>query len=223
MDDRQRERIRGSLEQYFEKNSAPRFYLSVIMAVTGGVGFVVSWVLLHFEGVDMWIRYPAAVMVAYFVFLGLLRVWAGMESRRVSPGTMERITAPILDGKPARSYQAKSHDSWFNFLDDINFRGEDMSDGCALVAILLAAAGSVLAVIATAPALIADVFLDAVLITMIYKHLKTAARHDWLGVAVSRTRASVIILCIAGALVQWNWPGAKTIGDIFHVPERGSR
>jgi hypothetical protein len=227
MDDRQRERIRGSLEKYFEKNSAPHFLLSLIVAFTGGVGFLVSWLLLHFQDVDMWIRYPVAVIAAYFVFLGLLRLWAEVERHRINPDTMERIATPELtDSRAYSGPSAAGNRSWFDVLDIIDF-GEDEVAGCALIITGIVAAGSVIAVILSAPALIADVFLDAVLVTILYKHLKTAARQDWLGAAVRRTWVAVIVLLIAlsaaGAVIQWHWPQAKSLGDIWHTPARNSR
>src|SRR5262249_15953861 len=78
-------RARAALEGYFRKRSFPRIILGLILLLTGAVGLGVSYELLHAGVTKMWIRYPVAVLVAYAVMLGLVRLWIEFEQRRFDP------------------------------------------------------------------------------------------------------------------------------------------
>ncbi|MBE2180531.1 MAG: hypothetical protein IAE97_08675 [Chthoniobacterales bacterium] len=74
-----RERELTRIRRALEKLQAPRLQMALIVALTGGIGFLASVTLLH-VGVDsMWIRYPASVVIAYLGFLFLL--WCWLRSR----------------------------------------------------------------------------------------------------------------------------------------------
>ncbi|KRD39624.1 hypothetical protein ASE35_04630 [Lysobacter sp. Root916] len=65
-----------------ERAHWPRLQMATVVAITGGVGFVASYVLLR-GGMDaMWQRYPLAVAIAYAVFLLLLWLWARFFERK---------------------------------------------------------------------------------------------------------------------------------------------
>jgi hypothetical protein len=49
--------------------------MSLLVALTGGSGFLTSFVLLRFGVLEMWLRYLASFCVAYVIFLFLLWVW----------------------------------------------------------------------------------------------------------------------------------------------------
>lgn len=54
----------------------------LILVLTGGFGFFASWSLLELGISALWIRYPLAVVLAYGVFLLLLRLWLAYQRRR---------------------------------------------------------------------------------------------------------------------------------------------
>jgi len=228
MNDQKRERIRAALESHFERTTSPRFLLSLIVFITGGVGFLVSYALLHSGETDMWVRYPASVAAAYLVFLLLLRIWAEWERHRINPETAKNMA-----GQPSRSPSyggsSNSHFRWADLLDipDIGGADEGCLLGCVFTVVIVAIGGAILVLIESAPVLIADIFLDAVLMSLLYKHLKTAARQHWLGTAIRRTWATMLItavaLSIAGAVIQWYWPEAKSIGDMHRTEHRKTR
>jgi hypothetical protein len=57
----------------------PRVQMTLLLAVTGGAGFLTSYLLLR-AGLDrMALRYPLAVGVAYLVFFLLLRLWIALQ------------------------------------------------------------------------------------------------------------------------------------------------
>ncbi|MBA2341534.1 MAG: hypothetical protein H0V88_14195, partial [Pyrinomonadaceae bacterium] len=62
----------------------PRLQVSLILLLTGLSGFLISYSLLHLGVSWMWLRYPVAIMVAYCVFLLLLRLWLYYQGRRDS-------------------------------------------------------------------------------------------------------------------------------------------
>lgn len=78
-DDRKRaiERVRRQLL----RGGWPRLFMSFLLILTGGAGFLVSSALLHLGVERMAVRYPLAVLVAYSVFLLLLRLWLALQRR----------------------------------------------------------------------------------------------------------------------------------------------
>jgi hypothetical protein len=63
---------------------SPRQQMSVIILITGVVGFVASYLLLHAGVTRMVMRYPLAVGIAYAVFLGCLWLWLRRHRLRVA-------------------------------------------------------------------------------------------------------------------------------------------
>lgn len=64
-------KVRGELE----RDSYPRMQMFLLVALTGGSGFVASSLMLRAGLTSMGLRYLAAFAVAYLVFLALLWVW----------------------------------------------------------------------------------------------------------------------------------------------------
>lgn len=60
--------------------SGPRIQISIILALTALAAFATSVVLLRFGLIEMWARYPLAVIAAYIFFLFLLRIWIWLQS-----------------------------------------------------------------------------------------------------------------------------------------------
>lgn len=224
---RWRERARGALKAYFEKRSLPRLLIGVVILITGVTGFGISAGLLKAGMVQMWMRYPIAVLGAYTVFLLLMRGWAELERRKFNPDDDEFLAElkrneredfgpqptqrPALDPKKG---------SWWDYLD-LSFDLND-SGGCLLalaVAALVGAIVIIFTVIAGAPALIAEVFVDACLAGFLYRRLKIAEQEHWLAAAVKRTGWHVLgvaaLLAVIGACLDVMAPGSNSIGPAF--------
>jgi hypothetical protein len=75
------ERVRRQLV----RGGRPRLLVSFLLALTGAAGFLVSSALLHLGITSMAVRYPLAVLVAYSVFLLLLRLWLALKRRNGGP------------------------------------------------------------------------------------------------------------------------------------------
>jgi hypothetical protein len=98
----------------------------------------------------------------------------------------------------------------------------DVDDGGLIVVPLVLALGALLAavyVVYIAPALLAEVLLDVLLVSGLYRGLRGLERRHWLRSAVQRTWlavTAVLILSVAvGYGVQYVRPEADTIGDLF--------
>lgn len=77
-----RERKIESLRRRLQRKSYPRLHASLILLLTGLTGFLVSFALLRLGLTAMWLRYPVAILVAYGMFLILLRVWLSLNRPR---------------------------------------------------------------------------------------------------------------------------------------------
>lgn len=203
-------RARAALETYFRDRSYPRFILVLLVTIAGFVGFLISHTLLHHGVEEMWLRYPFAVISGYSVFLGLLRLWVEIERARYDPNQVE-IPTDLSDDRessqPPFTRFPRESDSWFDWLDlpsSVFELDEGCLVGCAFVflfGLLAGAIGLLFSVIVAAPELLAEVFLDAVVVTMLYRHLKTAAKEHWLGTAVKRTWKSALLTAAASSLL----------------------
>jgi hypothetical protein len=220
-DNRQwRLRARTALQNYFQKRSAPRLILTVLLIITGLAGLIVSFVLLRSGLEQMWIRYPIAVFAGYGVFLGLIRLWVELEKSRFNPDLRE-IEEPLKasDYRPFEPTWRSGHGegSWFDWLDIPS--AFDLDEGC-LPVLLIGALIGLLAVLAyavmAAPALLAEVFIDAFIVSVLYRHLRIAAEGNWLGTAVRKTWllafAAAALLCLAGWCLEMLAPGTHSIG-----------
>lgn len=222
-DEKWRTRARRALERYFEKRSAPRLILSVLLILTGTAGLLISFLLLH-GGLDaMWLRYPIAVLGGYGVFLSLLRFWVKFERSRFDPqsGEIEADVEKIGSDGSSWAGQPRAR-SWFDSLNWLDFSDGFDLEGCIpalLIGIFLALAGLFFFAIFSASALIAEVFLDAFIIAVLYRHLRVAAQENWLGTAVRKTWWAALLtaalLGLAGWCLESLAPGPHSIGPAF--------
>jgi hypothetical protein len=71
----QRERAIQSVRTSLVRRASPRMHMLGLVTVTGGAGFIASYVLLHAGLRSMGLRYPLAAAFGYAVFLGLVWLW----------------------------------------------------------------------------------------------------------------------------------------------------
>jgi hypothetical protein len=98
---RRRERKIESLKRRLERKSYPRLHASLILLLTGLAGFLVSFAMLRLGVTAMWLRYPVAILVAYGVFLILLRVWLWLNR----PGDLD-LDLDVLETLDVTSYES---------------------------------------------------------------------------------------------------------------------
>lgn len=209
-----RERAIAALRRYYERERFPRLVVMVLLLVTGGVGFLTSAGLLRLGVSEMWIRYPIAVLIAYAVFVSLIRLWAEAERNRADAHReLERIDGADADHRPFPD------SSGWEWLDGANLCPSQLDEGYLPVLVLgalLAVALALSAVVCAAPGLLAEVFLDVALVAALYKRLSHIERRHWLATAIRRTwmpaLSAAVVLALAGALMQGLLPETKSIG-----------
>jgi len=216
-----RERAQNALRRYFEKRSSPRIILSLLLILAGSFAFLVSFISLHSGVEQMWLRYPVAVLAGYAFFLGLLRIWVEIERSRFDPREAELEALLVERRSSVNESSTLSRRSWLDWLDLSNF--VDVDEGCLPVLLLILVIGLVFGVaallvslVAAAPALLAEIFLDAVIVSMLYRRLRIAAKEHWLGTAIRRTWWRVVIVAAFLSLGGWALeefaPGTHSIG-----------
>jgi hypothetical protein len=207
-----RSRAHRGLEDYFRRRSFPRLMLSLVLILTGLAGFGLSYGLLRLGLTEMGLRYPMAVIGAYGVFLGLIRIWVEIEKRHFDPDDprLQRALSSE-DGAPAKQ---TSSSSWLDWLD-VPTGSLDLDEGCLPAVLVMAVVGLVgLLVFAIVGA---PVFLDAFLAAVLYRRLKVAAQGHWLGTAIGRTwmvvALTALLLGIGGWTLGMLAPGSQTLGQ----------
>jgi hypothetical protein len=214
----------------------PRLQMSLILVLTICAGFLLSNFLLDAGLRWMWLRYPLMILFAYSVFLLLLGAWVQLQ--RMGGLDMEIHDADLDLSDAVYYYQTSggSGRSWFSggrswssggsrLFDgfDLDF---DADDGCAVllavIALLAAVVGALVVsfyVIYAAPALLAEILVDSLLLAGLYKRLKHVERKHWLKTAFGKTwlpLVSVLLLfTLAGYLIQRAVPEAHSIGDFW--------
>jgi hypothetical protein len=71
----QRERAVQSVRTSLMRRASPRMHMLGLVTVTGGAGFIASYLLLHAGLRSMGLRYPLAAALGYAVFLSLVWLW----------------------------------------------------------------------------------------------------------------------------------------------------
>ena len=121
-----------------------------------------------------------------------------------------------------------------SFLDSINLNIDlDFDDeGCGVVLALIALALAILAglvvsfyVVWAAPALLAEILVDGLLVAGLYRRVKNAERRHWLRAAVRRTILPVLLTALsftaAGYAMQRAVPEARSVGEFWRAVSDG--
>ncbi|PTX97181.1 hypothetical protein DB345_08375 [Spartobacteria bacterium LR76] len=210
-----RDRARHALQRYFTRRALPRFTLGLILIFTGTAGFGLSLGLLKLGVTNMAVRYPVAVMGAYGVFLLLIRLWVELEKSQFNPDDAE--LQEDFQSAPPSPYVLKNAKSrtwdWLDFV-----LPDEGSFGLFIVlSSIVAIIATICVAIAGAPLLIAEIFVDIFLASVLYRRLRIAAEEHWLGAAVRRTWLHVLItaaaLAVMGLTLEICAPGSDTIGQ----------
>lgn len=93
-------RIRRELE----RRSYPRLQMMLLVALTGGAGFLASFALLAYGVDSLSLRYPLAVGLAYLVFLFLLWLW--LRAGPLDYDGFDDVVLEIIDAIPQPTARA---------------------------------------------------------------------------------------------------------------------
>ncbi|UZW63140.1 hypothetical protein [Lysobacter enzymogenes] len=232
------------LRERLERDHWPRLQMSLIVLLTGAVGFLASFALLQAGLHSMALRYPLAACAAYAAFLLLLWTWARTRGRAFDQfdapdfgggsgggpsgagcngggghsgggGASSSFDAPASLPLPRSAGAGGDSDSGFSLLD-----GAD-DFGWVLIAIAIAL-GAVLAagwVVWIAPGLMAELLLDVALAGGLYRRLRRIESQHWLSTALRRTALPFLLLALLAAAAGFAGsryaPGADSIGDVL--------
>jgi len=186
--------------------------------LTAAIGFGLSVGLLHLGVVNMGLRYPVAALGAYASFLGMVRVWAEVEKRKFLANQ-----GPLVDAGSSKT----SGNGALDFVDMPDFFDGEGFLIALIFCLIIGIVVSVVVFIAAAPELIAEVFIDAVLTGLLYRHLRVAAVEHWLSTAVRKTWLyalfAVVVLAGVGIALDIAAPASNSAGSAIKELRHGAQ
>jgi len=236
------------IQRMAEQLHSPRLHMMLIVALTGASGFLASVALLQVGMVILGLRYAIAVAIAYLFFLGLLWCWLRLtasdffdgitsidlipDSNPFRSSTSRAPDAPAscdpspssFDGPQLRqalpeSGSESSADS-SSVLDAAG--GLDLDELAIVVVAVVALVGALwvaLTFVWAAPALFAEIVLDAALSAGLYHRLRGIEGDHWLRTAIRRTwlpfAVVAMLFALAGTAMQAYAPEARSIGEVL--------
>lgn len=220
-------KIRSDLEQ----NSFPRLQMLLLVALTGGAGFVASYSLLHAGLTEMWLRYLASFGVAYLMFLFLLWLWlktqaqdyvdvpdlssvnySGSPTNSCGTGHIQSGQGGDFAGGGANGSFAASNEEASVMTDASGTIGEALASSAeaeefAIPLFILILFGvmafSSLFMVYSAPVLFAELLVDGVLSASLYRRLRGLEVRHWLETALRRTATPFILTAIVVSASGW--------------------
>jgi hypothetical protein len=217
---RKRERRIGLVQQRLLRKSVPRLLVTLILLLTGLAGFLASFSLLHLGMSSMWLRFPTAILIAYCVFLLLLRLWLWMLKRGVR-GDIDLSGLDFSYVTQPPSQITRNSASGISF--DL-----DLEEGWLVVLAIAAMVAGLVAsfyVIYIAPSLLAEILVDGALVAGLYKRVNSGEQRHWLNGALRQTVIPAILVAlfftIAGVALHKAAPEAHTVGEVWHHVWRG--
>jgi hypothetical protein len=226
-----------------------RFHLSLIVTLSGVTAFLSSMLALAAGMESMTIRYPVAVACGYAAFLLLIRAWIALHQH--GKGTAESghfldVVAPDLLGARLPSRLGGGSDVAFfaggrsgGAGAGLNWSGAmssgrssntvpsldlDLDDLWPVVLAVVCVLGGALAigyVIYTAPVFLAEVAVDAAIVSGIYRKLKKREPSHWALTVVRHTAIPALVLIVFAALGGYAAhliaPEARSIGGVIRA------
>jgi hypothetical protein len=211
-------------KRQLERDSFPRVQMGLIVAVTGGVGLLMSYLLLQSGMGSMAIRYPFALAVSYAAFLLLLWAWLRAKSDDFGdiPDLLDAMpnlnggghSAPFqsggggdfggggasgsFDGPTSQSFMSVNDSAGDSIGDALGSVGDADELAIPILAIVFALGMAVasLYVVYLAPTLFAELLVDGVLSYTLYRHLHKVETHFWLSTAFKRTVLPFLLTAI---------------------------
>lgn len=200
--------------------------MAFIVGLTGGVGFVASFAMLHHGVVAMAVRYPAAIGIAYLAFLFLLWVWLRWSTRNY----FDLLDIPSLGTPSGRgaypcggSGQGSDDGGIVSDAVGSTAGAGDFAVPLVIVVAVATLLVSSLWIVYSAPVLFAELLLDGMLAASLYRRLRGIETQHWLTTAIRRTLWAFVITAlvagIGGKVLQAHVPAARTLGEaIAHLP-----
>lgn len=196
----------------------PRARMLLLVLVTGGSGLLASWLLLRAGLVSMPLRYLLALLVAYAIFLLLVRAFAVRGDLNLDlPGSGNSpAQATGSGGSHVEAGVPGAHAHGAGWLDGA---GSIEALPLLLVIAVLAIACASLWVVVSAPTLFAELLVDGALSATLYRRLRGLDARHWLDTALRHTIGpfaitALVVIAFAFAAQHWR-PHAHSIGEVF--------
>jgi hypothetical protein len=223
--DASRERLIAHVARHLEGEGWPRLLLAAILVAAGLAAFGTA-VLLLWSGYEpfepMAIRYPLSALAGYATFLLLIRSW--IAARRGSSLDLDWIEYAVPDVPTQSGGARSSHSSLESSLTDGWSFDLDGDAVAWIVVVGLCAAGALIAAVYAvyvAPVLLAEIAIDAAIVSTVYQRLSAEDSRHWLSTAIERTwiGAAVIVLTAAAAGYGFDIfvPEARSIGGVIRT------
>lgn len=196
--------------------------MALILVLSGAAAACISAAVLHWGLESMALRYPVAVAAGYGVFLLLLRWWLRIQSggRSVLESADEGLN--LLDGVSSGHCRATQPGMGLEAGDVadagevVDFGAEEFGLLCIVVLALLAGALACLYLVWTAPALLAELLVDGLVVTGVHRWVGRHPAAHWLPGVFRRTWFPAVCLMfflgLSGFALQRLAPGAVSIG-----------
>ena len=227
----------GSIRHTLERDHFPRIQMMLIVMLTGLVGLLASFVLLHAGVLGMGKRYLFSMAAAYIMFLFILWIWLRWRWEDADGGNLSDLAE--VDGTSPSSPSCSGHGGSFdgggasaNYADSSSVT-QNLGDGVgdalggaddaaiplAVLLLALAVVFSSLFVVWSAPLLFAELLVDGVLSAGLYNRLRGLERRHWLETALRRTALPFVLTAAVVSGAGW-WmghyaPGAHTLAQVL--------
>jgi hypothetical protein len=232
----------AELQAQMARDDFPRLTVLLLLTLSGAGALATSVLSLRMGLSSMGLRYALSTIAGYAAFVVLVRGWIALrrgeldavdvldvaspeEWPRVAPATK---AAPPLDAAhdaafadvPVEAARTGGSGALEVAADGV-LGAFDLDDFWWLLLVAALAFGGVLALIYVvygAPALLAEVALDAALVSTLYRRLRREDVGHWFGTVVRRTVVPALVLVafmgLAGFGLQQVAPQATSIGGV---------
>ena len=209
-------------EAWLQTRNTPRLHMTLIVSATGAAAFLFSFLMLWAGLGAMGIRYSLAVGLAYLVFLLLLRLWLSYTTSNESSALSESLL-DVADG-------LRLTPDIVNTIREGGAGGGAIADAggalsfdefvFVLVAAAAVAAGFLVCiyVVWTAPALLAEVMVDGLVMSRILKRMNLRGGAYWARAVSSSTTKTRL-----AAWVGWSMDRGVRIAAVGPALSGGPR
>jgi hypothetical protein len=206
-----------------------RFHVALILFAVVVVGMLANALLLRLGLRSLAVRYPLDVLLGYASFFVGVKLWLRYAEATLPPRLRHDVVR-VEDGQMApEQSNLSAKTKWWEHLD-ISVPDVSDGDGCLGVVlafllgiVLLFVLGIGAYMLAEAPALLGEVFVQAALAGALRRGAKRMEEPHWSGTVLRATwiPASLVLLLalLLGSVLQRHCPVAARLADaLFHCP-----
>ena len=231
-DKKKRARLVEQARRYLESAGQPRLVMLGVLSVTFAAGFLASVAMVHLGVVQMHIRYPLAVAVAYATFLWQLRCWLRRQSQLsedpeglLVPGAAAFGAAALGDKMAAEETRRPKSSTGSSGIGDFSGLG-DIGEGIGALVILVLIAGITTLIVSvylvvTSPLLLAELLVDGALVGAMSRAVNPDHAPHWSRAVVRRTWIAALVTAVVFGLVGFGIervaPGAHTLAEAWAI------